>query len=55
MSMSKANYWLIVLVFIRFEDVSNLLVVSTDDSILRAWHFNGNQFIPVNPVINDEP
>jgi hypothetical protein len=57
MSMSK-DYSIYIhsnIVYLRFEDYNNLLLVSTDDSIIRAWHYNGNQFVPVNPLINDEP
>lgn len=35
--------------------MNNLLMVATDDSLIRAWYYNGNQFVPINPVVNDEP
>jgi len=52
MAMSKS---LLTPVYLRVEEYNNLLLVATDDSLIRAWFFNGNQFLPVNPVVNDEP
>jgi hypothetical protein len=45
----------ISIVYLRLEDYNNLLLVASDDSLIRAFYYNGNQFVPVNPVINDEP
>jgi len=41
-------------VYLRLEDYNSLLLVATDDSLIRAWYYNGNQFSPVNPIINNE-
>ena len=43
------------IIYLRLEDFNNLLLIATDDSLIRAYYFNGNQFVPVNPIINDEP
>jgi hypothetical protein len=38
------------------EDHNNLIVVASDDSMIRCWQLNGgNQFQPTNPIVNDEP
>lgn len=42
------------IIYLRLEDFNNLMLVATDDSLIRAWYYNGNQFVPVNPIINDE-
>mmetsp|Transcript_2923 Transcript_2923/g.2763 ORF Transcript_2923/g.2763 Transcript_2923/m.2763 type:complete len:89 (-) Transcript_2923:795-1061(-) len=54
-SQFKKKVIVMSMIFVKFEDFNNLLIVSTDDSIIRAWNYNGNQFVPINPVINDEP
>lgn len=35
------------------DDNTNLLLVATDDSLIRAFHYNGNQFVAVNPMHAD--
>ena len=40
--------------YLKLEEYNNLMLVSTDDSLIRAWYYNGNQFAPVNPIVNDE-
>ena len=55
MCMSKSLKYFTFVAYLRLEDYNNLLLVATDDSLIRSWYYNGNQFIPVNPIINDEP
>ncbi|CDW75345.1 ef hand family protein [Stylonychia lemnae] len=53
-SQFKKKIIVMSLIYLRLEDYNNLLLIATDDSLIRAWYYNGNQFAPVNPIINDE-
>jgi WD40 repeat protein len=39
---------------VRSEEYNNLLLVATDDSFIRGWVFNGNQFVPVTTIVTEE-
>ena len=44
-----------VIAYLKLEDSNNLLMVATDDSLIRAFYYNGNQFVPMNPMMMEEP
>jgi hypothetical protein len=47
-SSFKKKIIIMAVIYLQMDNGNDMMLISTDDSLIRAWHHNGSVFVPLN-------